>query len=339
MHRRAPQVLEKGAALQALLDDVFPLLSPKLFPDSKKFGWRERPPYELAEVRVLRAEIERVRAHAEAEEARLQAEIVSAHEEHGWLLDLLSTTGNDLVDAVAKALDELGLPGVEKLDEEQEVEQEGRLREDIRVGGAPMLLVEVKGLNSMPKEEDTLAVAKYRAPRMEQLNRTDIRGLAVINHQRNLPPLERQNENTFQDDVIKNANAQSLAVITAFDLFRLVMNKRNLSWSDRTVIPLFYENGRVNVVPKHYRRAGVIERVFPEAEVAGIRVDDEGFSVGDHLAVELSMQFGEFEVVSIEVNDVAVKRVSIGDPAGVRTTPPMSGAKRGARVFKVGIDD
>lgn len=55
------------------------------------------------------------------------------------------------------------------------------------------VLVEVKGINGMPKEADSLQVAKYLTPRMREWGRTDIRGLAIVNHQRHLPALVSPN--------------------------------------------------------------------------------------------------------------------------------------------------
>jgi hypothetical protein len=50
-----------------------------------------------------------------------------------------------------------------------------------------------------------LQVWKYIAPRMKEWNRTDVQELAIINHQRNLPPLDRENIAPFLEDVLTNA--------------------------------------------------------------------------------------------------------------------------------------
>jgi hypothetical protein len=331
-----PQVPDPGATVRVLLDDVFPALSPGLFPGSEKFAWRERPPYEFHEVQQLRAEIELVRADAAARQAELQAQVDAARQQHGWLLDLLSATGDELVDAVQRALSELGLPDVRKVDEKREVQEKGRLREDIQVlGGSPVILVEVKGLTNLPKEEDTLAAAKYRAPRMEEWGRTDVRGLAVINHQRNVPPLERENEHTFQEDVLENAHHQSFAVITAFDLYQLVVNKRKLKWPEEAVVPIFYENGRVRVLPQHYERVGVIDHFYERAGVIAISVDGQGFARGDVLAFALPIQFTEEEATSIQIDGTDVDSVLAGQHVGIKTALTKAEARQGVRVYRV----
>lgn len=59
-------------------------------------------------------------------------------------------------------------------------------------------LVEIKGIRGKPKEANSLQVTKYLAPRMREWGRTDLHGLTIINHQRNLPGLEREHDHVFQ---------------------------------------------------------------------------------------------------------------------------------------------
>jgi hypothetical protein len=332
-----PQVADQGATLRVLLEDVLPALVPKLFPESQKFAWRHQDPYELPEVVRLQAEIEAVRAAAAAQESELQTQADEVRARDGWLHDLLTETGEKLVDAVEQAMRELGLQDVRKVDDEAEQKETGRRREDIQVHGqSPIMLVEVKGLTGVPKEADTLQVAKYLVPRMQAWERTDVRGLSVVNHQRGLPPLERNNEHTFQDDVLENAEHQSFGVMTTFDLFRLVVSKRRLGWADSTVVPLLYRNGRVGVVPEHYEFVGVVDGFYEKAEAVVIAVTDAGFAVGDRLAFELPIYFEEVGVPSIQLQSVAADAASAGQRVGVNTTLTKEQARNGVRVYRVG---
>lgn len=331
-----PQVKDVAATLQVLLDDILPAVLPKLFPESEKFAWRERAPYQLPDAKRIHEDIAQLRAEADAKQRELEAQLEAVNRENGWLLDLLTETGEGLVDAVERALRELGLPDVKKVDEEKEAQEQGRLREDIQVlGGSPRILVEVKGLSGMPKEEDGLAAAKYRAARMEEWNRVDVRALTVINHQRGLPPLERDNEHVFQDDVLKNAPHERLALTTSFDLFRLVLNKRNLGWCAEDVCPLFYENGRVEVIPNHYEFVGAAFHYYEEIQVVAIDVETGGFALGDTLGFELPIGFIEEEVGSIHLDKDSVDRAEPGQQVGLKTSLDKQQARKGLRVYRV----
>ncbi len=329
-----PQVKDHGAAVRAILDDILPLLLPTLFPESQKFGWRHQVLYELPEITRLEGQIAAVRAEAEAREAELREHVASARNEDGWMHELLTETADKLVDAVHRALRELGFEDVRNADEEAERRQT-ELREDLQIHDRrPIILVEVKGLSALPKEEDSLAVTKYVAPRMREWKHTDVRGLAVINHQRALPPLQRENKHTFQDDVLENAQHQGFGLLTTFELYRLVINKRRLGWADSAVMPLLYENGRINIVPTHYQFVGEVDGFFEDISVVTIGVSGVEFAVADRLAFELPINFAEMQVPSIQIDRVDVERAGPGQRVAVKTTLTKAQARTGVRVYR-----
>jgi hypothetical protein len=163
-----------------------------------------------------------------------------------------------LVQAVITTLNVLGFPEVIDIDAAKEAagDDEPR-REDIHIllDGHPFVLGEVKGIEGLPKEANSLQVAKYLAPRMRELARTDLRGLAIVNHQRHLEPLKRNNDDVFQRDVLVNAEEQGITLMTGWELFRLARNALHHGWAFDTVSHIFYVNGRPDIVPRHYERA------------------------------------------------------------------------------------
>lgn len=331
-----PQVADVGACTMALLDEFLPALAPKLFPESERMAWRKHETYELPGVVRLQAEIARVRADAEERESALNEDIEEQRERDGWMHTLLTGTDDELVDAVKIALDVLGLQDVRKVDDAEEQRQSGRRREDLQVWGtSPLLLSEVKGISNLPREGSSLQVWKYLTPRMRQWDRHDIRGLAIVNHQRALPPLDRENTHTFQQDVLDNADAQGFGLLTTLDLFRLVRNKQRLDWPDETVVPLLYENGRIRAIPRHYERVGMVTGFFEKASVVTIQVTESGFSVGDELAFVLPIDYVQERVESIHLDDVAVDSAGVGEVVGVKTALTKAQARKGVEVYRL----
>lgn len=332
-----PQVVDQSATLKVLIEEVLPDLRPRLFPETQRLSWRHTAPYEVPKARGLRRRLERHREEAATAEAELKAELDATRIDHDWMLDLVSGTGDVLAHAVMRAFDHLGFENVTASDATAENGlPPDRLREDIQIAGEPLLLVEVKGLSHLPREEDSLAVTKYLAPRMRQLNRTDVHGLGVINHERHLPPLQR-NPNPFQNDVLTNAQHHRFGLITGVDLFRLVINRQEHGWPFSAIKPLFYECGQIQPIPAHYELVGAIENFFEHASSVGIRVCGAGFAVGDTLAYELPIEFLEEAVTSLQINEATSVSATDGDPAGVRTTSlTKSDARTGVRVFRVG---
>jgi len=168
-----------------------------------------------------------------------------------------------------------------------------------------------------------------------QLQRHDIRGLSIINHQRGLPPLERENVHTFQQDVLDNADEQGIGLLTTLDLFRLVRNKERWAWPDDTVLPLLYENGRVVAIPKHYERVGVVTHFFEGPGAVIVDVTGSGVAVGDELAFVLPIDYAQERVASIELDDIAVDRANTGDLVGITTTLTKAQARKGVEVYRV----
>ncbi len=331
-----PQVADIGGCVTALLDSLLPRLAPRLFPESEQTAWLQRDEYELPAVLRLQGEIAAVQAEAARREGELREAIAQEREKDAWMHTLLTGTGRDLVDAVAIALAELGLKDVRKVDDEEEDRQAGRRREDIQVwGNSPLLLVEVKGISGRPREHQALQVGKYLVPRMRQWNRSDIRGLSVINQERGLPGLDRENAHVFQQDVLDNAAEQGFGLLTTLDLFRLVRNKRRWDWPESTVVPLFDQDGRIQPVPANYEEVGVIDGFFEQAGVAAVTVTTGAFAVGDGLAFRLPIDYLEETVESIHHDDVAVQRADAGQRVGVKTTLTRPQARKGLRVYRV----
>lgn len=331
-----PQVADIGGCVTALLDTLLPRFAPRIFPETKQTVWLEEDEYELPAVVTLKARIAEIRAEAERRESQLREAIEDERRKDGWMHALLTESDSNLVDAVVIALGELGLTDVRKVDDEEEQRERGRRREDIQVWGqSPILLVEVKGIYALPREHHALQVWKYLVPRMRQWKRNDIRGLAVINQQRGLPGLGRENLQTFQQDVLDNAGEQGFGLVTTVDLFRLVRNKRRWGWPDETVTPLFEQNGRIEPLPTHYEEVGVIDGFFEKAGVVAISVTNEGFSVGDELAFRLPIEYLEQIVESIHVDDESVQRAASDQRVGIRTELTRAQARNGVLVYRL----
>lgn len=331
-----PQVRDLGGCTVELLQHVLPVLARAVFPESDNTAWLRSETYELPAVAELNSQIAAVREEAASREAELGVQVEQQRQQDGWLHELLTATGDDLVVAVERSLVELGLQDVRRVDDEEEEQKTGRRREDLQVWGqSPVVLVEVKGITNLPRETNSLQVTKYLVPRMRQWARNDVRGLSIINQQRGLPALDRDNINTFQQDVLDNATDQGFGLLTALDMFRLLRNKRRWGWPDEVVAPLLYGDGRIAPIPTHYARVGVVDGFFEKAGVLTLTVTDRGFEVGEELAFALPMDYEQQLVESIQFDDAAVQRAEPGQRVGVKTHLTKAQARKGVEVYCV----
>jgi hypothetical protein len=336
-----PQLSDIPGFLVRLLTEALPNLpyiSPRLFPYAEGLRWTERPEYELPGILSLRHQIDLVEEEARKRIATLEGSIEQERAQWGFLHDLVRETGDPLVRSVKKALEVIGFTQV--IDADEELERSGQAgskqrREDLRIeDSSPLVLVEIKGVGGLGSEEDTMQVFKYLGPRMRSLGRTDVRGISILNHQRHLPPLDR-NKEPFQPDVVTNALEHDFGLITTWDLYRLVRSYIKLRWTHEQIRPLFYRQGRIEPVPGHYEYLGTIQRFIPALSVIGIQIEAGKLLAGDRIAFELSSEFDEQEVISLQIENQVVKQAESSALVGVKTHLTKEQARLGTRVFRI----
>ena len=332
-----PQVEDKGRFLTNLLKNVLPELMPHLFPYAEGARWVQRPQYEIPEIQDLKDQILVVEEEARNRVAELERAIAAEREETSYQHDLIRETGTSLVLAAKKALEILGFKSVVDVDEEMEkAGEKGPKNEDLQIyDNSPTLLVEVKGIAGFPADEDALAVGKYVAPRMREWGRTDVKGLSIINHQRHLPALERDNVMPFRKVILDSAEAQGLGLMTAWDLHKLLRGYSRNGWQHEHIKPLFYHDGRILPVPAHYAPVGVVERLIENIGVVGVRITEGELRQGGRVAFELPVEFLEQDIEALQIGNQQVEEVGVGSLVGTRTPLTKGQARVGTRVFRV----
>lgn len=330
-----PQIADKQQFLGDLLSDVLPGLVPRLFPHIEKFGWISQQEYELPAIIRVQRRIGEVIEQATQSIAALHEEIQEERLAHGFLQALLTETGEALVQAVKQTLELLGFTQVVDVDAEMRAQGlSGPKREDLRIEDEPaMLLVEVKGISGIPKEAAALQVEKYVFARIRERQRPDIRGLAVVNHERHLPPFTRQNEQPFSADVVVNAEELGFGLLTTWDLFRLARNYLSCGWTPEVVKPLFQRNGRILPIPAHYMPVGTVTKFYPQVQAVEIDLVGE-VRAGDRIAFEGPVEFLEQEIASLQVNRQPVESAQ-GGRAGVQVAFTKEQMRAGIRVYRV----
>lgn len=311
-----PQFADHGAIIESLLVDFLPKLRPDLFGIEEGPLWLSDVAFASPAVLELEEEIRETEARYLL---RLQ-ELTQQHEaqtrEYEFMHMLLSGTGDELVEAVKTALIELGFLEIEVVDDKM---GDSQLMEDLRISDeSPILLVEVKGVDGRPRDEDVLQAQKYVAPRMKEWKRTDVQALSIVNYERQTAPIQRTAQ-PFRDLLLDNAARDGFGIMTTFDLFRLVRNVRRLHWAPHQVKPLFYRAGRISTVPTHYTEIGRDLKIFPKVEAVVFVLTGQELRVGDTIAVQREIDFFEGLVESIQVDSKETDSAEPGTKVGIRT--------------------
>lgn len=313
-----PQIKDKATVVVKLLQDLLPNLSPEKFPHFEGLRWVERPEYELLPVLEYKARQENIRKQAQAQVAEIEGKIDKKREEFSFLHGVLTKTGGSLARDVKSCLEQLGFPVVVDVDAEPDRKA---LEEDLRIEEqSPVIVVEVKGLSGLPREDDAISVVKYVARRMRELDRRDVRGLVIVNHQRHLPPLDRNNKQVFTERQIADAENHSYTLATSWDIFRLIRGIEVLKWPLENVRSLLSTDGRMPGIPTHYEPVGKIVKFWPEAGAVSILIERGSISIGDRLGFVLPTEFLEQEITSLEIEQQKVTSASKDQKVGIGTT-------------------
>ena len=331
-----PQVKDKLEFLSSLLGETLPEIMPNLFPYVEGARWVQRPEYEFPKILELKSQIQDVETEAKKRVNELEQAVEAERDKASYQHALITATGRSLVLAVKKTLETLGFKSVVDVDETEESDNSSFLNEDLRVhDSSPTLLIEVKGIANLPKDEDALAVSKYEAIRMKEWKRTDVKGLSIINHQRHVPALDRENKMTFRDVVLESAQKQEIGLLTTWDLHVLLRSYQRNGWSHEQVGPLLYQNGRISPVPEHYKFVGVVERFIEHLSVVGVKLTEGEIRQGERIAFELPIEFFEQNVESLEIEGEKADKAVSEALVGIETELTKEQAKQGTRVYRV----
>ena len=331
-----PRIKDKPKFLRSLLEEVLPEITPDLFPHVEGARWLQRPEYEFPRILELKSQVQEIEAEAKKRVTELELDIEAERDKASYQHALISATGRPLVQAVKKALETLGFESVVDVDNDtKESDDSGFLNEDLQIqDSSPILLVEVKGISNLPKDEDALAVSKYEATRMKEWKRTDVKGLSVINHQRHIPALDRENKATFRSVVLESAQKQEIGLLTTWDLHKLLRSYLRNGWSHEQVRSLLYRNGHIYPIPEHYKFIGVIERFIEHLGVVGIKLMEGEIRQGERIAFELPVEFLKQNADSLGIENEKVTEASRGSLVGIETELTKLQAKQGTRVYR-----
>jgi len=328
-----PRIRNKTAFLSAFLKNILPDLAPSLFPHAEGQRWVHRPEYELPSVVEKTREISAIQDAAASKVSELEKAIDVDRNTSQFVHDLLRETGGNLVAAVQMALATLGFANVVDVDEEMKrAGKDASLREDLRIHDtSPVLVVDIKGVAGKPSDPEALQAQKHAFIYIQEQNRPDVRGLTIINHQRLLPPLDRDNDMPFRKEILDNAAQVKLGLMTTWDLFRLVRGFCRHAWTPDLVKPLFYETGRIFPIPRHYGFVGVVKHVWKKA--FSVQIENGTLHVGDRISIEFPVDFDELAITSLHLNDAGVQSATIGDEVGILRDEVSPKVKAGSPVY------
>jgi len=332
-----PQISKEPDTIVALLREVLPEISPHLFPHIEGFRWVERDEYELDSVLKCKAEKRKAQQRAKRELEELDKKISEERDKLGFLHAMLTNTGRDLVESVKSCLKFIEFKEI--IDVDKQIQNQGTpdlKQEDLQVHDKfPTLLLEIKGLSGLPHESDTLQVVKYVPRRMKEWNRVDVRGVSIINHQRNIPALERDNQNVFTKQQIEDAENHDITILTTWDLFLLIGGMMKWGWDPKAIQELFYNSGRMPRFPTIYKPIGRIAHYWEKPGAVGVQVSENKLHKSQRIGYVIPQGYLEEEALSLQIENQDVEEAVPGQLVGIKTIYPKNLLRKGTVVCAV----
>lgn len=331
-----PDVSKKAKLIKKLFYEFLPELSPHLFPDFEGFKWIQQDKYELDSTLLYKKDKIKVELEAKKRIKDIDEEINKERKKYSFLYGIITKNGRGLVGDIKLCLEFIEFNEVLDVDKENENKDSIMKQEDLQIkDGSPILLIEVKGLSGTSRESDTFQVVKYINRRMKKMNRTDIRGISIINHQKNIPALQRDNENVFTDQQIEDAKSNDCTILTTWDLFLLIKGMIKWKWNGKVIRELFYKSGRMPRIPAHYKCIGKVVNYWVQKKVVGIKILKNKLHQGDRISYIIPEGYLEEDVLSLQFDKRNVEEVSLNQLAGIKTVFSKNELKKGTLVYKV----
>ena len=302
-----PQIYEKASFLQGFFRDFLPSFSPDLFPYHTKNKWLEQPAYYLPGHQELLEEKERTEQEHKHQLEEISGRIEENSKKYQCLHNLLIGTDQELVKSIVQFLLWLGFKKVRNMDELEPSMKEEDIQVDLDSGG--LLLIEVKGISGPSTDDNCRQVSKYVLRQIQQLQRTDINGLYIVNHQKHLPPLDRNNP-PFNMVQIKDALYESRGLLTTWQLFNLHRKIQAGIISKEEARSALAKYGIIDFRPTAVTELGKPVRLFAD-DIVGLELSTK-IKVGDFLIAERLDSIIYAKIINIEVNHTNISEADSG---------------------------
>lgn len=296
-----PILLDKRLLLERLFKDFLYQTFSELFPMQKENSWLTNREYELPEILKQNRDKEEALRIYEESIAQKDKAIKDIREKYNYLFDMLTESGETLVNKVKRYLEWLGFDNVQSMDEE--VKEGEDFQEDLQIhlDNNELLIIEVKGLHGTSKDNECSQISKIELRRIHERKYSNVHALYIVNNERGKEPLKRQIP-PFTETQIKDAEFAHRAMAYTYQLFNLYFEIESGIISKEEARNALFQNGLVDF-RSNFKSIGKPYDYFKNNKVACVELHDTILSVGDKVYFEDDrMRLNVVEIVNIQVD-------------------------------------
>ncbi|QOR35071.1 hypothetical protein IMX26_16675 [Clostridium sp. 'deep sea'] len=324
-----PQFQNQYIVINNLLKEVLPQIKPHIFPDFVKNIWLELDDYILPKVQRLEIEKKKIERELSFKINDVNKKIQDEKDKLSFLTNILTSNGFGelLVKNIQKTLLEIGYSNVVNVDDTIE----GNKQEDLNIyNDYGLTVIEIKGHNGNPTEDDCQALLKYMNRNMKKHKRSDIHGILIVNHQKMLPPLERSNP-AFTKEQIADAVRDEYTLVSTWELYKSVrlLQENLINFNDIDIS--LHTKGLFTAIPKTWLFLGIIKKLFQENTIACFYLEIDQLNVGDELIVQDKNNYFLFKIEEMMIENKSVNQAKKQDKLSIKISKSIS---KNAKIYK-----
>lgn len=306
-----PQLKDKCNFVLDFLSKAGPSIYPSLFPYSTTFNWKKEQDYWMPNHLDLVKETEVIEEEFKNRKEELEKRISDNETKFSFLHDIISETGDNLTNALVHYLKWLEFKNVEKYDKRNE--STGALEEDIQVKmDDGLLIIECKGIGGTSTDADCSQISKIKHRRSKERGKFDVYALYIVNHQRYLPPLKRQNP-PFTEHQKQDAINDERGLLSTWQLFNLYFDIENGIISKQDARKLILNHGLIEFRPIGLTYIDEPKEIFNDGKVCIVNIEDVNLKIKDELLVEKNGKFEKAVILDIQDNGKSIQQVLKGE--------------------------
>ena len=278
------------------------------FPLIERARWIYKERYALSGVQEINAQIADVEKELQEKKHQLEEKRGKLIEQNDYLWKLITATGEELVQAVIVFLKWLGYENVIDKDSTATNVLEEDIQVDLEERG--ILVIEVKGIYRTSQDSECSQISKIKQRRERERRAWDVFALYIVNHQRGMEPIQRNNP-PFTENQIADAVNDERGLLTTWQLFNIYHAIEMGVISKEQVREDFLKYGSISFCPDLLQPLPTPYKYWQNDTVFGIDISTP-ISVGDLIFAEKEGCWYKAEIISLQQENVPYQSVAKG---------------------------